>query len=288
VGAVRSFWFGRAIGGCGWGLAFIALGLPLRLAASDWQIGPCGRGGLCPGSYTPLPTPTSTPTPNPNVTYTPWPTPDATATPLANAFILRVDVGSATGGTDSQGALWSADQPDVSGNAYGYLDNGPAYEASGTVDLTSDPWIYLSFREAPLLHYQVNVAPGTYQVTLLFAEFVAQAPGQRVMNITLQGVAQGSPIDIYADVQGNRALQESYQVTVASGPLDIQVAGQTGTAVLSGLEVVGLQSGGSPTETETPTATPSPTSTPTPSPTPAPGQPITLQLLEPAGAQLLP
>ena len=279
----------KASAGLGLALGFLALGLPFRLAASEWQIGLCGRGGLCPGNYTPLPTPTSTQTPNPDApTSTPWPTPPATATPVPDAFQLRVDVGSSTGGTDSQGMLWSADQPYTSGTAYGYLDNGPSYEASGTVDLTADSWLYLSFREAPLLHYQVNVAPGQYTVTLLFAEFLAQAPGQRVMDITMQGVAEAPPVDIYASVQGYRALQENYTVTVASGPLDIQVAGQTGTAILSGLEVVGQQSGGVATATETPSPSPSPISSPTPSPTPAPGQPITIQLLEPAGAQLLP
>ncbi len=273
------------------GLGLLSLVQAGALGASNWQIGPCGRGGLCPGSYTPLPTPTSTLTPLANAaTPTPWPSPMPTATPLPGAFQLRINVGASQAFTDSQNQVWQPDEPASAypTSGYGYFDAGPAYAASGNVDLTADPAIYLSFRQAPLLHYEVAVPPGQYLVTLLFAEFLAQAPGQRVMEIVLQGVTQSASVDIEAAVGSSRALELANPVTVASGPLDIQVVGQVGTAVLSGLRVAGLQPGASPSPTPTATASPSPAPSPTASATPAPGQAIILQLSQPAGAVLLP
>ena len=129
------------------------------------------------------------------------------------------------------------------------------------------------------------VAPGNYQVTLYFSEFLATAPGQRVLEVALQGVTQTPTLDLYALAQAGRAVTATYPVNVASGPLDIQVKGLTGAAVLSALSVQGLQALGSPTPSPTPSPSPSPTSTP--SPTPVTGG-LSIQILQPVGAQLLP
>jgi hypothetical protein len=275
------------------GLGVLLLFAPSRPASASWQLYPCGRG-VC-GNVTPLPTPTNTQTPDPNSTAlptaTPWPTPLPTATPFPNAFQLHLDVAAAQGHTDGNGVQWSADQAYTPGS-YGFLDNGNAYLASGPVDLTDDAPLYLSFRQAsggqmPTLHYQVDVAPGNYLVTLYFSEFIATAPGQRVLGVTLQNSDQSPNLDLYALDQAGRAVTATYPVTVSSGSLDIKVRGVTGAAVLSALSVQGLQSAGSPSPSPSPTPSSSPTATPTPSPGP-PGGGITIQILQPAGVQLLP
>ncbi|HXC63721.1 MAG TPA: malectin domain-containing carbohydrate-binding protein, partial [bacterium] len=268
------------------GLGF-GLGL-LTLAASahaQWALYPCGRGGLCTGSFTPLPTATITQTPDPNApTATPWPTPVPSATPFPNSFQLHLDVAASQGHTDANGLAWSADQAYAPG-AYGFVDSGKAYQASGPVDLTSDAPLYQTFRQASTLHYQVDVAPGSYLVTLYFSEFIATAPGQRVLTATLQGVDQSPSLDLFALAQDGRAVTATYTVNVASGPLDIQVKGTTGQAVLSALSVQGLQAGAG----LSPTPSPSPTSSPSPTPTPAPSSGgLSIQILQPVGAQLLP
>lgn len=241
------------------------------LSAAAWQLGPCGRGGLCPGSYTPLPTPTEAPTPDPGApTPTPWPTPTASPTPIAGAFQLRVDVGSGSAFTDSQSQLWSADQAYVAGS-YGYLAAPPAYASASSVDLTADPQLYQALRQGAALDYKVTVPEsGSYRVTLHFAEFVAEGAGQRLLNVSLEGGELDSGLDVWAQAGLARAFTLSHDVTLSDGVLDLSVQAGAGKAMLAGIEVVGLQAQGVPTPTVTPTE-----------------PPLSIQLDLPANARLL-
>jgi len=199
------------------------------------------------GSYSPMvsaievkgvppPAPTATPAP---VSPTPTATPTATVTPTATAtrlaYILRVDAGGPTF-TDSQGITWTADQL-YTANAWGYV-GGTTGSSATPVNGTADDFIFQKYRQG-MSEYKFTVPNGGFQVRLRFAEFAATAPGQRVMQITLEGLLVESALDLYAVAGAATALDRTYTVIVSDGILNIGFAQAGGTLapVVSAIEV---------------------------------------------------
>jgi hypothetical protein len=163
---------------------------------------------------------------------------------------------------------WSADQAYSTGS-YGRLESNPSYSSSSPVDLAFDPVVYQSFRQGPVLDYQADVPNGSYLLVLHFSEAVARQSGQRSMQVVLDGVTQTPSVDIYAAVQANRALRLSYPVTVTTGQLHFTLQALAGRAELAAYEVLGVAPGLTPTQTPV-------------------TDPLSVELLQPAGAILLP
>jgi len=141
-------------------------------------------------------------------------TPTATPTPL-------YDVGVNAGGgayTDGAGFQWKADQP-YAGASWGWL-NGMAYVVSDPIAGTSDPTLYQSERYG-LTGYAFDVPPGTYQVTLKFAEIYAWRSGQRIFDIALEGAAAVSNLDIFDLAGAYKAYDLTFTVPVSDGRLNI-------------------------------------------------------------------
>ncbi len=167
------------------------------------------------------PTPTATGSPStPLPTATPTATTAPTATPTRPAYLLRTNAGGPTF-TDSQGLTWTAEQLFAAG-AWGYVDGAPA-STTMPVNDTTDDFLYQKHRQG-LSEFRFTVPNGLFEVELRFAEFVATGPGQRVMQITLEGVVVESGLDIYATVGSATALNRTYTVTVSDGVLNIGFA----------------------------------------------------------------
>lgn len=241
-----------------------------RALAEPWQAGPCGRGGLCPGVYTPLPTPTNIPTLDPAApTPTAWPTGTLTPTPVAGAFSLRVDVGASQAYTDGQGLRWDADKAFGVGS-FGFVGKAPAYATEADALGTAEPLLYRTLRQATALEFKAALPAGEYRVVLHFAEWVATADGQRRMSVGLEGQPVAADLDVHEAAGAGRAYTLAILVSVEDGELDLVLQSLAGKAMLAALELHGVVALDVPTPTPTPTEIP-----------------LHLDLIEPVNARLL-
>ncbi len=171
---------------------------------------------------TPTPTPTNTPcvtcpTATPTSTRTLTPTPTRTNTPVP--YLQRVNCGSVSY-TDSLGLVWAADKTYAAGS-WGRT-GGTAYSSTTAVANTVDDLLYQKYIEKPL-EYDFTVPSGTYVVTLKFAEFVVTNATDRLMAISMEGVAVDT-FSVWNLVGKAVALDRTYTVTVTDGILNIGFA----------------------------------------------------------------
>ncbi len=135
-----------------------------------------------------------------------------TGTPVA--FPFRVNVG----GPAANGYL--ADR-EWDGQGYGYTGSTGATEGSGDVTGTADDSVYHFLRYGADLGYRVAVPNGSYNVTLMFAEYWWDA-GNRVFTPFVNGEATvAQPIDVAAAVGFRAAFTVEASVEVSSGLIDI-------------------------------------------------------------------
>jgi len=187
------------------------------------------------------------------------PSPSGTTTAVPGSFQLPLDVGATASYTAADGLVWGPDRAFTPG-LFGYVSAGQAYESfKEAVNGTSDPSIYRTWREAPVLEYQVSIPNGSYQVILKWADMVNSAAGQRVFSVAFQGSVADPAVDVVASAGPRTAYDRDYTVQVSNGLLDIVLSASAGNAFLAGLEVRGLQA--APSATATPTATFTPTAT---------------------------
>ena len=77
--------------------------------------------------------------------------------------------------------------------------------------------------------YRFAVPNGVYQVDLSFAELQLKKAGGRVFNVSLEGTAVVSNLDVFAAAGGQRvAYDRSFIVEVTDGVLDIGFLAQRG------------------------------------------------------------
>jgi hypothetical protein len=174
--------------------------------------------------------------------------------------------------TDSQGHVWVADT--------GY-SGGTLAGTSNAISNTSDPALYQDERWGSY-SYTFNVPPGSYQVTLKFAETFWTAAGNRVFNVSINGSTVLTNFDIFADSGAiDRADDKVFNgispsgglITITLGPASkdnatidaIQIIPQPATATPSPSPTI------TPTATISPTFSPSPAGVPTCLPAPAVG-----------------
>jgi hypothetical protein len=135
---------------------------------------------------------------------------------------IRIDAGASTAYTDTSGNIWNADA-DYSG--------GTAVSTTDTIAGTPDQPLYRTWRAAPssgVLTYTFTVPNSTRTVNLGFAEAVATAAGQRVFNVSINGVTVLQNFDIFQVAAANTALTESFPVNVTSGQIVIQFTNVSG------------------------------------------------------------
>ncbi len=201
------------------------------------------------GAWVPVtPMPTATATPMPTSTPTPTRTPSPTPIP----YVARVNVGSTAPFTDGAGQVWPADKTFVAGS-WGYT-GGSAKSYSTLVAGTNDDPLFQKLRDG-ITQYQLTVPNGAYQVRFRFADFAVSKVGDRVMQISIEGVTVETGLDVYKTAGKAGALDRIYAVNVADGVLSIAFTKVSGkqNPMVSAIEIQGGA-----------TAAPTPTLTPTP------------------------
>jgi predicted esterase len=141
-----------------------------------------------------------------------------------------------------------------------FFSHGATYGNDATIDtseITSDPppaAIFNSERWGAMT-YTIPDRSGPQTVTLYFSENYVSGPGQRLFDVTINGVTLLSRFDIYASAGGaNRAMARTFTTTAdSSGQVVIQFIARVQQPKISGITVTG--GGTTPTP---PPATPSP------------------------------
>jgi beta-galactosidase len=155
----------------------------------------------------------------------------------AQARSFRIDSGVVVAGAaDVQfgsddffvgGSAGTADQPGGRGRR-------PVFAEIAGTDRRN---VVASFRRGDF-HYRVPVRDGRYLATLTFVE-PDKAVGERVFDVVANGETKLAGYDIHARAGAVlKAVEESFEVTVTGGMLDLHFRPKTGEALVSALEIV--------------------------------------------------
>jgi hypothetical protein len=149
---------------------------------------------------------------------------------LATMRAYRINCGGATF-LDTQGDTWGADRRFLT---------GATSNLGGEIEGTDDDELYRTHRwsfnpnnSQDLRLYSLPAPNGSYQVTLLFAD--TQSP--RSVDVMLEDRVVLQGYDIVQAVGARQADRRSFQITVSDGQLDIGFSTQSGSALVSGIEV---------------------------------------------------
>jgi hypothetical protein len=141
---------------------------------------------------------------------------------------------------DGAGNEWVPDQVYVAGD-WGYTNhNAPRGQTNRMIAGTDDPVIYQTVRQNPREFRFDGLAPGTYEVRLLFAEIQNRQVGTRVFDVIINDQVVLPAYDITARVGNFHADEHSFMVTVgASGQLSIRFFGRQGAPpIINALGVI--------------------------------------------------
>jgi hypothetical protein len=149
--------------------------------------------------------------------------------PLITVPAVRIESGSDSSYTDTQGNVWQADT--------GAIDGSKGDFGNIAIANTSDPRIYQTEHYA-LTGYAFPVANGHYTVRLHFAENYNTAVGQRIFSVNVEGT-QINNLDVFSEAGGaHRALVKTVSVVVTDGQLNLSFAASVGQTMINGIEIL--------------------------------------------------
>jgi hypothetical protein len=153
---------------------------------------------------------------------------------------FRINSGGANF-TDSSGNLFVADKAFTAGD-FGYT-GGKAFTTTAAINNTTNDPLYQAQRSSsglnPFAYVFDNLPAGNYTVILHFAEIRPNGPGQRSMDVTIEGSLLLDNYDIYvAAGGGNTAVTETFQVPVSDGQLNIDFTSTLRGTIIAAIEVV--------------------------------------------------
>lgn len=119
------------------------------------------------------------------------------------------------------------------------FDNGRAFSTSADIAGTTDDGLYQTEKWASTLSYETEVANGTYDVELNFAEIWggAQTAGTRVIDLYVEDELVFNDLDLADEAGFQTALDLVGQVTVEDGSLSIRATGEVQNAKLAGFAI---------------------------------------------------
>jgi len=156
----------------------------------------------------------------------------APAAPVAARLTIRIDAGSTTPYTDSNGNTWLADQGFADGDT---VDRGNDVQIANT----KDPAIYRTERYG-MSEFSCKLPNGKYIVKLHFAETYVNitGSGQRVFSFSVAG-QEFKDFDVYAKAGGaRRAYVETVNVNITGGKLDISFTSNADSPEINGIEII--------------------------------------------------
>jgi len=119
------------------------------------------------------------------------------------------------------------------------------HSGSQQFDNTDEDEVYLS-EQRRIRHYQVNLANGVYDITLMTAETEFTSPSARIFNVSAEEQVRISNFSIYAEAGLRQfyAVEKVMQnIEVQDGVLDLYFEAVTGTPVLSGIRIERISTG---------------------------------------------
>ena len=156
----------------------------------------------------------------------------ASAPVVAAPVAIRIDAGSTTPYTDSNGNTWLADQGFADGDT---VDRGDDVQIANT----KDPAIYRT-EHYGMTEFSCKVPNGKYIVKLHFAETYENisGPGQRIFSFNVAG-QEFKDFDVYAKAGGaKRAYIETVNVDITDGKLDISFTANADNPEINGIEII--------------------------------------------------
>lgn len=186
------------------------------------------------------------------VTRTITPTYTSTREPVTGAYEAYLNCGGDAPFTDLQGRIWKADKLYWPGS-YGAYEQYYPYGNSETYNGTNMQALYTDTMEYPdPIEYRFDVPAGDYRVTLFMAEYLQTLPGQRVMDIYIEGLKVAADLDLIAAAGYLNAYEPSFDAAVTDGTLNIRFVPKTDWVMIAAIGVQGLQADLTPEPTRTP------------------------------------
>jgi len=130
---------------------------------------------------------------------------------------------------DANGNTWMADR--------GY-SGGLSRIDSEAIGNTRDGELYRTARTTDgALSYSFAVQPGTRTITLKFADSTNAAPGDRLMDIAINGQTVAAGFDIIAAAGGPRLAADRTFAAQSNGSITITLTASVGQVTLSAIEI---------------------------------------------------
>ena len=139
--------------------------------------------------------------------------------------------------TDSRGRTWTGDDDCF------YCGGGDVYTHPISIAGTSDPALYQTSRSAGTstagnsFGYTLPVDNGRYRVTLKFADNTGSYAGANVQNVSINGDEVLTNFDVYALAGQATALDESFNISVSNGQIQIVFTTVAGHAFVNAIGV---------------------------------------------------
>jgi beta-galactosidase len=153
--------------------------------------------------------------------------------------VVNIKAGDIEGYASKDGQRFGSDMYFVGGTGHGV--NPPDTAPSERIPvLAGDERLYDSFREGEF-SYRLPLPNGRYRVTLKFEEPAATRPGERVFDVTANGIVQLREFDILKAAGGRlKGVDRTFDADVDNGVLVCAFRPRRGNALVSALSITPL------------------------------------------------
>ena len=135
--------------------------------------------------------------------------------------------------TNATGTVFAADV---------YYNGGSTYSSGAAISSTTEDALYQTERWGTgTLSYNLPLANGKYEGTLMFAEIYFNSANSRVFNVSLEGAQVITNWDIWAQVGMNAAYNVTNVVTVVDGQSDIAFSAVVNNPKVSAIRVARIE-----------------------------------------------
>lgn len=138
--------------------------------------------------------------------------------------------------TNCGGGAFRSDEG-INFSADNKYSGGGSYSTNSAISGTTNDVLYQNERFGNNFSYTIPLSNGKYEVNLLFAEIFHNAAGKRVFNVTIENTMLISNLDIWSKAGKNAAYQETHEVTVSDGYLNINFSSVVDNAKVSAIYI---------------------------------------------------